>query len=137
MPFACQQDTQDFRCYATGEVIVATSCPRAFKMRVRLHKKYCADCMKYDDGKCHRLTTQNRSGGTMRLQHYKDTQYAMGLPEHDRPPPITKKGTYDGGTACNGGSTGAISILSKDSIEVCLENNSVDDICKLFQKKGK
>ncbi len=137
MPFACQQSTDDYRCYKTGELVVATTDPRAFKIRIRLHKKYCEDCRNFDDGKVHRFTCENRSGGASRLSHYKDTNYDYGLPQNGMTAPTTKKGTYEGGCACNGGATSGTSILSADSIEVPLDTENLDDMVKLFSKKGK
>ena len=128
---ACQQSTVDYRCYETGELVVATTDPRAFKMIVRLHKKKCPMCAEYDDGKIHRFTHQVRECGKnsvdCRTIHYKDTDYENGVPITNEPP-ITKKGTYEGGMASNGGSTGGVSILSAESVETSLTAQDIADL---------
>ena len=130
---ACSQTTEDYRCYATGELVVSSADARAFKMIVRLHKKKCPICAKYDDGKVHRFTHQVRDGagrgGTAKsnIKHYKDTNYENGIPD-SLECPRTKRGTYEGGQASNGGATGGVSILSAESKETSLTAQDLVDL---------
>ncbi len=77
-------------------------------------------CAEYDDGKTHRFTHQVRDAGgrgggvKTSTKHYRDTDYENGIPPTHQPR-ITKKGTYEGATAHNGGATGGVSIITPDS----------------------
>ena len=128
---ATQQGGNDYRCFATGALVIATTDERAFKVKVRLHKKVCPTCAKYDDGKCHRFTHQYAdSNGRMFIEHYRDGNYENGTPANLNPP-TNSSGAFEGGMASNGRDTFGVSILSEDSVETTLTDERIASLNRI------
>ena len=69
---------EDYRCYATGELVFITTCPRTAKFKKRLHKKLCPTCQKWDDNKTHRYLVAKVGESTMDKKMYVDNEYSNG-----------------------------------------------------------